>query len=279
MSRKRRMKIESRAPRKDERSSPSSAFAQKPRRDGPRPSPQGRAKSFIPIAEQSPAGQSIQRSNVRREAVEKPMKIATLSPLLVLLSAPSGGGKTTLGQQLLQARPDMARAITCTTREPRPGEKDGVDYYFLDATSFLKRLHAGNFLEYATVFGNSYGTLKSEVLNKLRQGKDVLLNVDVQGAATIRKQAEEDAELKRSLITVFLTPPSPAILEQRLKKRGTDSPATIQKRLSVSRQEIVQWKNFDYLIISGSIQEDLRRMQAIIDAEKMRTDRAVAPEI
>src|SRR5215472_13675602 len=211
--------------------------------------------------------------------MDSPIKAATISPLLVLVSAPSGGGKTTLCQQLLQARPDMTRAITCTTREPRPGEKDGVDYFFLDAADFLKRLHAGNFLEYATVFGNSYGTLKSEVLNKLRHGRDVLLNVDVPGAATIRVRAEEDAELKRSLITVFLTPPSLAILEQRLKKRGTDSLATIQKRLGVSRQEIAQWKNFEYLIISSSIQEDLRRMQAIIEAEKMRSARAFAPEL
>jgi guanylate kinase len=210
---------------------------------------------------------------------DAPLKSALLSPLLVLLSAPSGGGKTTLGQQLLAARSDMTRAITCTTRDPRPGEKDGVDYYFLDAGSFLKRVQAGNFLEHATVFGNSYGTLKSEVLSKLRQGKDVLLNVDVQGAATIRARAEEEPELKRSLITVFLTPPSIAILEQRLKRRGTDSAATIQKRLSVARQEIGQWKNFDYLIISDSIQEDLRRMQAIIESEKMRSVRAVAPEL
>jgi len=208
-----------------------------------------------------------------------PVKNATLSPLLVLISAPSGGGKTTLCNSLLAARPDMARAITCTTRGPRGGEKDGVDYYFLDADSFLKRVQAGNFLEHATVFGNSYGTLKSEVLNKLRQGKDVLLNVDVQGAAAIRKRADEDPELKRSLLTVFLTPPSLAILEQRLKKRGTDSAATIQKRLGVARQEIAQWKNFGYLIISGTIDEDLRRMQAIIETEKMRTDRAVAPEL
>ncbi|HEY2081676.1 MAG TPA: guanylate kinase [Verrucomicrobiae bacterium] len=210
---------------------------------------------------------------------DAPIKSAMLSPLLVLLSAPSGGGKTTLGQQLLATRSDMTRAITCTTRDPRPGEKDEVDYYFLDAGSFLKRVQAGNFLEHATVFGNSYGTLKSEVLSKLRQGKDVLLNVDVQGAATIRARAEEEPELKRSLITVFLTPPSIAILEQRLKRRGTDSAATIQKRLSVARQEIGQWKNFDYLIISDSIQEDLRRMQAIIESEKMRSARAVAPEL
>src|SRR5436190_17859245 len=142
------------------------------------------------------------------------------SPLLVVISAPSGAGKTTLGECTLAARPNMARAITCTTREPRPGEKDGVDYYFLDATTFLKRVQAGNFLEHATVHGNSYGTLKSEVVGKLRAGKDVLLIVDVQGAATIRAHAEQDHELKRPLVTVFLTPPSMAVLEARLKKRG-----------------------------------------------------------
>src|SRR5437868_2936159 len=117
-----------------------------------------------------------------------PIKAATLSPLLVVISAPSGGGKTTLCRELLAARPDMTRAITCTTRDPRPGEHDGVDYYFLDAGSFLKRVQAGNFLEHATVFGNSYGTLKGEVLGKLREGRDVLLNVDVQGAAAIRER-------------------------------------------------------------------------------------------
>src|SRR6266481_3474042 len=125
--------------------------------------------------------------------------------LLIVISAPSGGGKTTLCQQLLAARPNITRAITCTTRPPRPGEQDGVDYFFLDATTFLKRVQAGNFLEHATVYGNSYGTLKAEVLGKLRQGKDVLLNVDVQGAATIRDQAEEDPKLKQALVQVFLT--------------------------------------------------------------------------
>ena len=201
------------------------------------------------------------------------------NPLLVVISAPSGGGKTTLVKQLLKVNPWMTRAITCTTRAPRPGEKDGVDYYFLDATSFLKRVQAGNFLEHATVFGNSYGTLKAEVLGKLRQGKDVLLNVDVQGAATIRVEAETDPELKRSLVEVFLTPPSLEILEARLKKRGTDSPAMIQKRLGIARQEIAQWKNFDYLLISTSIAEDLRRMQAILQAEKMRTARSQPIEL
>ena len=201
------------------------------------------------------------------------------NPLLIVLSAPSGGGKTTLIQQLMATRPNIIRAITCTTREPRPGEEDGVDYYFMDAATFLKRVQAGNFLEHATVHGNSYGTLKSEVLGKLRQGKDVILNVDVQGAATIRQQAEVDPELKRALVTVFLAPLSLAVLEERLKKRGMDSPTAIQKRLAVAKQEIAQWKNFDYLIISATIPEDLRRMQAILDAEKMRQGRVQPPEM
>src|SRR6267142_1574014 len=204
--------------------------------------------------------------------------VPVTNPLLVLISAPSGGGKTTLCQKLLEARPQMTRAVTCTTRAPREGERDGVDYYFLDAGSFLKRVQAGNFLEHATVYGNSYGTLKSEVVGKLRQGKDVLLSVDVQGAATIRERAQEDPELKRSLVTVFLTPPSLAVLEERLRRRGTDSESVIQKRLSVARQEIAQCKNFDFLLISTSIKEDLRRMQAIVEAEQMRTARVQPPE-
>src|SRR5207247_8066627 len=175
------------------------------------------------------------------------------------------------------ARRQMTRAVTCTTRPPRKGEQDGVDYFFLDADSFLKRVQAGNFLEHATVYGNSYGTLKSEVLGKLRAGKDVLLNVDVQGAAAIRAHAEQDAELKRALVTVFLTPPSMAVLEARLKKRGQDPPPAIAKRLSVARQEIAQWKNFDYLVVSSSIAEDVRRLQAVLDAEQMRQTRAQLP--
>lgn len=200
------------------------------------------------------------------------------NPLLIIISAPSGGGKTTLCNQLLAARPDMTRAVTCTTRKPRVGETDGADYYFLDAESFLKRVQAGNFLEHATVYGHSYGTLKSEVLGKLRQGKDVLLNVDVQGAATIRGKALEDPELRRALVTVFLTPPSLAVLETRLRKRGTDDAAVIQKRLGVARQEIAQWKHFDYLLLSSTVSEDLRRMMAIVESEKLRSTRAQPPE-
>lgn len=217
----------------------------------------------------------LQTQELPRESLKAALPMT--SPLLILISAPSGGGKTTLCQQLLAARPDMTRAVTCTTRPPRPGETDGVDYYFLDAASFLKRVQAGNFLEHATVHGNSYGTLKSEVLGKLRNGKDVLLNIDVQGAATIRQKAAQDPELKAALVSVFLTPASLTVLEERLRRRATDAETVIQKRLSAARQEIAQWKNFDYLILSGSISEDLRRMMAIVEAEKMRSARLEGP--
>jgi guanylate kinase len=198
-------------------------------------------------------------------------------PVLFVLSAPSGAGKTTLCNQVLKTRPNLTRAITCTTRPPRPEERDGVDYFFLEAGDFLKRVQAGHFLEHATVYGNSYGTLKSEVLAKLRSGRDVLLNIDVQGAAAIRAAAEEDPELRRALVTVFLATPSLEVLERRLRKRGQDAPAAIQKRLGVARQELAQAKHFDYLIISGSVAEDVRRMEAVIDAEKMKQARVQLP--
>jgi guanylate kinase len=215
----------------------------------------------------------------RESRVEgQPPKAAGGSPLLILISAPSGGGKTTLCQQLLAARPDMTRAVTCTTRAPRPGEKNDVDYYFLDPADFQRRVLAGEFIEHAMVFGRSYGLLRSELLDKLRRGKDVLLNVDVQGAATIRGRALADPELKHALVTVFLTPPSITVLAERLKKRASDAPEEIQKRLGIARKEIAQWEHFEYLLISSTIPEDLRRMLAIVEAEKMRAARAQAPE-
>ena len=202
----------------------------------------------------------------------------TPAPLLIVLSAPSGAGKTTVTQQLLAARDDITRVITCTTRAPRPGEQEGIDYYFYDRARFDKALQADLFLEHATVFGNSYGTLKSEVVDKLRAQKDVILTIDVQGAESIRACAARDPELKRALVTIFLAPTSLAVLEKRLKDRGADSPEAIQKRLSMARQEIAHWRSFDYLLISTTIKEDFRRMQSIIDAEKMRQHRSSVPD-
>lgn len=201
------------------------------------------------------------------------------APLFLVLSAPSGGGKTTLCQQMLAARPGLARAVTCTTRLPRPGERDGVDYHFLDAETFDRRVAAGEFLEHATVYGHQYGVWKAEVLQRLRAGADVILSVDVQGAASIRAQARQDPELRRALVSVFLTPPSLAVLEQRLRGRNSDAPEVIQRRLEVARREIEEGRHFDYLILSGSKEEDLRRLQAIFEAEKLRPARQPLPAV
>jgi guanylate kinase len=197
--------------------------------------------------------------------------------LLIVISAPSGGGKTTLCHQMLTRHSCMTRAITCTTRPPRPGERDQLDYYFLSPEAFNQRLNAGEFLENATVHGHSYGILKSEVLMRLAEGKDVLLNVDVQGAATIRHHAEADPALKHALVTVFLTPATLGELEVRLRRRGTESPEDLERRLTNARREISDWKNFQYLIISTTIPEDVRLMEAIVDAERMRQVRATPP--
>jgi guanylate kinase len=195
------------------------------------------------------------------------------SPILLVISAPSGGGKTTLCQELLHANQRLQRGITCTTRNPRPGEQNGVDYYFLTVEDFKARVAAGDFLEHAEVYGNYYGTLKAEVLNRLRQGFDVMLSVDVQGVASIKKQAQTVPELANALVTVFLTPPSLEILEARLRKRAADSDEVIRKRLGMAREEISHWREFDYLIISGPIAEDFRQAQALIEVEKMRISR------
>ncbi len=203
-----------------------------------------------------------------------PLRALATRPLLIVISAPSGGGKTTLCQQLLAGHPEMTRAITCTTRPPRSGEIDGRDYYFMGEEEFSRRVEAGSFLEHARVFDQSYGTPKPEVLDKLRQGRDVLLNIDVQGAATVCARAAADADLQHALVTVFLTPATLRELEERLRRRATDCAAQLEKRLGVARHEIGQWTKFQYLILSTTIAEDLRRMEAIIEAERMRVGRA-----
>jgi guanylate kinase len=196
------------------------------------------------------------------------------APVILLISAPSGGGKTTVCAALLAANPNLRRVVTCTTRPPRPGEQDGVDYHFFAPEEFARRVEAGEFLEHATVYGKSYGTLTASVLGLLAVGQDVLLNIDVQGAASVRRSAAADPVLARALITVFLTPPTLAELESRLRGRGADPEEVVVRRLAEARTEVAQWRGFDYLVVSGTRAEDARRMQAIYDAERMRNTRA-----
>lgn len=201
------------------------------------------------------------------------------SALLLLLSAPSGAGKTTLCQELLAHDPKFVRAITCTTRPPRPGEKPGVDYYFLTPEDFQRQAAEGRFLEHATVHGHDYGTLQTEVLDRLRGGRDVLLNVDVQGAASVRAYAAGQAELQRALFTVFLLPPSVADLEARLRKRAQDSEPVIRQRLAAARDEMARWKEFDYVVINDTVPNGLRQLQTLAAAERMRGCRVIPPEL
>lgn len=196
------------------------------------------------------------------------------TPIILLISAPSGGGKTTVCNGLLAANPNLRRVVTCTTRSPRAGEVNGVDYHFFSAEEFSRRLAAGEFLEHATVYDKSYGTLKSSVLDLLTAGHDVLLNIDVQGAASVRRAAATDSVFGRALATVFLTPPTLSELEARLRGRGSDSEQVVARRLAEAKAEAAQWSEFDYLVVSGTREDDARRMQAIYDAERLRKTRA-----
>ncbi len=200
-------------------------------------------------------------------------------PVLLLVSAPSGAGKTTVCQGLLAAQPALARAITCTTRPPRSGEEEGRDYYFLSPAEFERRVRQGEFLEHAEVYGHRYGTLRAEVRRRLEAGQDVLLNIDVQGAASVRAAASDDALLRAALVTVFLTTPSLEELARRLTGRATDSPETIQRRLAVARSELTKAPDFDYLLISGTMEEDRRRLETIYQAEKLRSSRVPLPDL
>ncbi len=190
--------------------------------------------------------------------------------IVLLLSAPSGAGKTTLGDGLLRQNPQLRRVITCTTRAPRAGETDGVDYHFLSKETFSAKVEAGEFLEHATVYGRSYGTLAKSVRDLLKEGLDVLLTIDVQGAVSVRKVAETDLVLRAALVTLFLTPSSRLELTRRLQGRGTESSEVLAARLAAAEEEVAHWQRFDYLIKSGTREEDLRRAQAILDAERLR---------
>jgi guanylate kinase len=196
--------------------------------------------------------------------------------ILFVISAPSGTGKTTLCENL-RATPDFIYSVSCTTRSPRPGEVDGVDYHFLQREDFLRRIDRGEMLEYALVHDNYYGTLNATVKNALAHGTDVLLDIDVQGAATIRKT--DDAMVRDSLVDVFIMPPTIEELEKRLRKRGTETEEQVQQRLRTGREESTLWRLYKYTILSGSMEEDLTKFRAIMRAERYLSRRLELNEI
>ncbi len=190
--------------------------------------------------------------------------------LLFILSGPAGSGKTTLCEALLAVYPSLSRVVTATTRPARKGESDGVDYYFLSKRTFESKIEAGEFYEYAKVHTNTYGTLKSEIRDKLEVGVDLLLNIDVQGAATFRHAAQSDPLLAGRVISVFIEPPSLEELEKRLRGRASESETTMKVRLETARMELQQAGEYDYRLPSGERADDFKRIEAIYLAEKMR---------
>lgn len=193
---------------------------------------------------------------------------ATPAPLLLVIAGPAGSGKSTLCDRLLRERPGFSRVVTTTTRSPRPGEVNGVHYHFFSADEFRRRLTAGEFLEWAQVHGDRedrfYGTLKSSVVTPLEGGRNLVLNVDVQGVESFRRIARENATLRNALTTVFLVVDSGSMAE-RMRGRGQDGEQEIERRLRTAELELREAPKFDFRIESRSREEDFAALLAIID--------------
>ena len=189
---------------------------------------------------------------------------------LLLVSGPSGSGKTTLCRRLSD-EDEAHYSISCTTREPREGEVNGRDYHFLDREDFKARIAAGDFLEHAEVHGNHYGTLKSEVLDFISDGRDVVMDIDVQGADQVR--ACDDAEIRAALIDLFVMPPSEEELRARLTGRGTDAEEVIALRMKNALEEMEHWPKYSYRLLSATREEDYLNFKSLILAERLRVAR------
>jgi guanylate kinase len=189
-----------------------------------------------------------------------------VSAFPVILSAPSGGGKTSIAHRLLDARGDVGYSVSCTTRPPRPGERHGVDYYFLSPEEFLRQQARGEFAESAEVHGHLYGTLRSEVQRVLGEGKCVLMDIDVQGAMQFRRVFPD-------AVLVFVLPPSAEQLLQRLRGRGTENAHTLAARLASALVELQAVHEYQYVIVNDDLQRATDRVSRIIDAEGSRRER------
>lgn len=193
--------------------------------------------------------------------------------IALIVSGPSGSGKSSISREVMKRHPEVAFSISCTTRSPRSGERNGVDYHFLSVEEFRKKIEAGEFIEYAQVHGNFYGTLKSEVEKRVTQGIDVILDIDVQGAATVHELCRDSEIFRDAAEFVFVAPPSHAELERRLRGRGTDAEEVILKRLENSKLEISHWREYSYLLINDEFEEAVRKFDALLAAFRMSTKR------
>ncbi len=200
------------------------------------------------------------------------MSITTPSPgasgCLFVIAAPSGGGKTSLVNALLEREPGIRLSVSYTTRAPRPGEENGVHYHFVDVPRFMALKEAGEFLEHAHVHGNWYGTSASWLREEVQQGRDVLLEIDWQGAAQVRR-------LVPGSISIFILPPSIGLLRERLEKRGQDRPEVIEARLKAAREEMRHATEFDYVIMNQDFARAVDDLSVIVRASRLATSRQV----
>jgi guanylate kinase len=186
-----------------------------------------------------------------------------MNPFPLILSSPSGGGKTTIARMLLERRPDVGYSVSCTTRAPRPGEQDGKDYYFLSTEDFEARKARGEFAEWAVVHGNLYGTLRQEVTQVLASGKHVIMDIDVQGARQFAQAFPES-------VLVFLLPPSTDVLIGRLRARQTEDHGKLLVRLRSAREELREVGGYQYVVVNDDLEQAYNQVASIVDAETVR---------
>jgi guanylate kinase len=186
-----------------------------------------------------------------------------MNPFPLILSSPSGGGKTTIARMMLERRPDVGYSVSCTTRSPRPGERDGQDYYFLSKDEFEARRARDEFAEHAVVHGNLYGTLRQEVMQVLESGKHVIMDIDVQGARQFARAFPES-------VLVFLLPPSTDVLIGRLRARQTEDDGKLLVRLRSAREELREVGGYQYVVVNDDLEHAFSQVASIVDAETVR---------
>src|SRR5512138_4012708 len=189
--------------------------------------------------------------------------------LMLVLSSPSGAGKTTISRRLLDSDDNLSLSISATTRPPRPGEAEGKDYYFVAQERFTAMVAGGELLEHAVVFGNNYGTPRAPVEQALEQGCDVLFDIDWQGTQQLRETARDD------LVSVFILPPSTAELERRLHARAQDSDEVVRGRMAKAADEMSHWPEYDYIIINDSLEKSVEQVESILTAERLKRERRI----
>ena len=189
--------------------------------------------------------------------------------LMMVLSSPSGAGKTTISRRLLECDHDIALSLSVTTRPPRPKEVHGRDYFFIDVTEFNLMVNRGQLLEYAKVFGYYYGTPQKHVEHQLSEGRDVLFDIDWQGTQQLAEKTRED------LVSIFILPPSWHELERRLHKRAQDNPAEIARRMAKATDEMSHWAEYDYIIINHDLDKSVEAVKAILDSERLKRSRQI----